>query len=155
MPDPNELDIHDTPEAEAERRRQQAAARARRYRAARKDQGKPDSNAVDQAISEAVSYLTSVVTNPKAIVIDVKEIHRVAMLCLYRDGYDKRYSRMAVGQRMKPRPAHDEISYIPSRQLTYTDAVIQPPREGPWTIQDLSFIRRVIKRWRDAVTPFR
>src|SRR5690606_1066410 len=100
-----------------------------------------DTNAVDQSIAEAVSYLTSIVTTPGNVVIDVKEIHRVAGLCLYRDGYDRQFSRMAVGQRMKPRAAHDDISYIPSRRLTVTDGVIQPPREGLWSMQDLVFIR--------------
>lgn len=139
-------DIHDTPAADAERTRQANAERARRYRAARREEGKPDTKAVDAAIAEAVSYLVHVTVGPASTSISVAELSEVATIILKRDGYRKIWARLAVVERMRSRPAHDMPTAMPSRRPTPTTAIIEPPARGKWTELDIELVRSLAAR---------
>jgi len=77
----------------------------------------------------------------------------VAVMSLVREGARRSYARQSVTARMKPRPAHDMITYMPSRRLTQTTAIIQPPVAGEWKDSEIGLIRNLIARWRSVVKP--
>ncbi|HEY8578196.1 MAG TPA: hypothetical protein VIL88_17860 [Devosia sp.] len=147
-------DIHDSPAAIAERARQAAAERARRYRAAKREEGKPDAKSVDAALSEAVSFLSSVAV-PDNLTLSIAEVHRTAVIILVRDGARRSYARQAVSARMKPRTMHDDTTTLPSRRLTPTTRIIEPPVGSTWKDTEIGFVRSLLARWRAVVKPIR
>jgi len=151
------MDIHDTPAGQAKRARQAAAERARRYRAAKREDGRPDTKAVDSAMAEAVSFLSSIAVpeirdGKPTIVIDVAQLHQLTVINLVRDGGRRSYARAAVSSRMNRRSVHDQPHVIPSRCLTPHQATIERPVNGDWRDEEVGLIRRWVARWRDAVT---
>lgn len=139
-------DIIDSDAAVAERTRQRNAERSKRYREAKREEGKPDVKAVDYAISEAVSLLVSVaLTDMKISVADILE---AAVIVLVRDGARRSYARRAVGTRMKARPMHDIGHVMPSRMLSANDRIVEPPRGGAWKPSELAWVRALVAGWR-------
>ena len=154
------MDIHDTPAAVDERKRQAAAERARRYRAAKRDEGKPDSNAVDAALGEAASFLASIAIPEVrgageeakvALVIDIEQLHKTAVINLVRHGAKRSYARQAVSARINKRSIHDAPHMMPSRRLTDAAAAIERPVNNVWLESEIAFVRKIVARWRDAV----
>jgi hypothetical protein len=124
------------------------AVNSKSYRARQKALGIPTAVRVDQSLVEAVAFLVRACT-PTRVSIGVADLHRVAVIVLVREGYDRRRSIVAVGERMKPRDEHTMPNVLPSTRLFIEDNLIEPPRnDTSWRQIDLDAIKRIASSMR-------
>lgn len=130
----------------AERRRQ-AAERSRRYREKIAQEGLPTAREVDQALSEAMAFVTRrcVVVNGRPL-IDLGDIVTTAALILKRSGKNKAGSLAAVRDRIAHRDEHTGPSWMPSTRPKGADLLLPPARGNRWSARDVIEIRAVMDR---------
>ena len=139
----------------AERRRQ-AAERARRYRERIAREGLPTAREIDQALSEALSFVSRrwVIVGGRPL-IDFADVITVATLILKRSGKKKGPSRAAIRDRIEHRVEHTGPSWMPSTCPKPPELLLPPEGGNQWSEKDVGELLDVLGRHNVKRTPSR
>lgn len=137
----------ETAYARLSREKRQSAARSRQYRQKLREEGKPSSREVDEALAEALAFVIRyAVPVGNDAYVNVRDIHKAARLILKREGKRHDHATFAVAERLSPRYEHTNRGWMPSTKTVSAEHMRPPKFSGKWSDRDLADLVKIIRQ---------